>query len=80
MLLVQLRPEEGQQGVSTVEAPGGGEGQIGEQGDSLGRRQNRAKLLSVGIAQIEPSQGPKFNHAAILLRIVPSVTADVTAM
>ncbi len=62
MLLVELRPEEGQQGVAAMEPAGRGDGEIGEQGEALGLAQHRAELFAGGVTQVEQAERPETDH------------------
>ena len=64
MGLVELRPEERQQRVTTMEAAGPGGGEVGEERDPFGMREDRLHVPTIGSAQLGRPEYPKFDHRA----------------
>ena len=90
MLLVELGPKQCDEGVASVQASGCGDGEVGEQGNTLGLGQHRPELVPASSAEVERAQNPKLDHADPLQRFGhrtcpklrrqrhPAVTAGVT--
>jgi hypothetical protein len=55
MGLVEVRPEEADQRVSSLKAPGGREGKIGEQGQPLGPHEDRPEVPIVRTVELDPA-------------------------
>ncbi len=62
VLLVQFGPKECQQRVAAVKAAGGGDGEVAQQGGLLRGRRDHAKLMPLGIVEVQPPERPKFDH------------------
>jgi hypothetical protein len=62
VLAVELRPEQREQGVAAVEAPGRSEREIGEEGEPLRLLEHWPKLPAIGSAQIQHAQCAKLDH------------------
>lgn len=56
MILVELRPEQGEECVSGLKACRVGCGQVSQQGEPFGLRQYRAELIAFGTAKINRAQ------------------------
>jgi len=59
--LVELRPEQGKQGIPAVEASGSCGGEIGEERDALRPAQHRREVAS-GVYKVEGSQQLELEH------------------
>jgi hypothetical protein len=62
MLGIELWPEQRQQTVATAEAAGCGEGEVDEEREPLGLRQQGAQLAVCVVAQIDPTEHAKPIH------------------
>jgi hypothetical protein len=56
MLVVEVGPEQGEKGVSRVERPRCGCGQVGEQGEPLGLSQDSVEQTVIAAPKIDRSQ------------------------
>ena len=68
VLLVELRPEQGEQTVAAVESSGSGGGEIGEQRESARSSEQTLDLVSCGIGQMQSPEHPELDHANLLSR------------
>jgi hypothetical protein len=62
-LLVELRPEKGDQSVPTLEASGRRHGEVRQQREALGLPEYAVSLSSLASLEPNPAQEPKFEHA-----------------
>ena len=65
MLLVELGPEQGEQGIAAVEAPRCRDGEVGQEPQSLGLLEHRAELLTLRVAEVEHTEGVEPNHGRV---------------
>src|SRR5690606_40944322 len=63
--LVELGPEQGHQRVATMRAARGGEGEVGEESQALGLRQDRLEPPPVGGDELDLAEGAQLDHAAM---------------
>jgi hypothetical protein len=62
MALVEIGPEQGEQGIATVEAPGKVGGQVGQEREPLRLAQHRFGLPSVRGAEVHRAEGAELDH------------------
>ena len=62
MALVEIGPEEGEQGVAPVEAAGSVGGEVGEESESFRLPQHGRRLASVRGPQVHHAEGVKLDH------------------
>ncbi len=77
MFVVQFRPEQRQQRVAAVETMRGGDGEVGQEGGPLRRREDRPKLATLGVVEVETAERAEFNHKNDTPSVKP-LAADVT--
>ena len=68
VVLVELGPEQREQSVPTMEAPGGGSGEIGEQCEAPGTREQALDLACLGVGEVQRPEQPELDHARPLRR------------
>ena len=68
VLLVEVRPEQREQRVTPVEAPRQGRGQIGEQREASGPREQALDFASLGVGEVQSPEQPELDHARPLRR------------
>ncbi len=68
MLLVELRPEEGEQTIAAVEALGCGGGEVSEQREAPRAGEEALDLAPLGVGQVESPEQPELDHARPLRR------------
>jgi hypothetical protein len=62
VLVVLLGPQQREERVPAVEAARPGNGEIGEESDALGLREDRVEVLTVGVPQGERSERAELDH------------------
>jgi hypothetical protein len=62
MLLVEVGPEEGKQGVTPVEVAGRANGEVRQQGEPLGLAEDGAELAPVRVAEVESAESLETDH------------------
>jgi len=77
VLLVELRPEQGEQAVAAVESSGSGGREVGEQRETARSSEQPLDLVSRGIGQLQSPEHPELDHAT-LLSVTASGDATVT--
>src|SRR5439155_15476003 len=60
--VVELRPEQGADGVARSKAPVAREGEIRQENQSLWLRQNGANVTPAGVSQVHPAQRAQLDH------------------
>src|SRR5437899_12003853 len=77
VLLVELRPEQGEQAITAVEAPRSGGGEVGKQGEAPRSGEKALHLASRSVDQMQSPEQPELNHARSLsaTRPLPSPRA-----
>ena len=62
MLLVELGPEQSEQGIAAMKPARRCDGEIREQPQPLGLLQHGAELLTLRVAEVEDTEGVESNH------------------
>jgi len=68
VLLVEFRPEQREQAIAAVEAPGRGGGEVGEQREAPRSGEKALHLASRGVDQMQSPEQPELDHARPLRR------------
>ena len=61
-LIVELRPEEGEKGIATMESPRRGDGEVREQPQTLGLPKHGAHFATVWAAEVQNAEGMEADH------------------
>ena len=64
VLLVELRPEQGEQRVAAVKPPWRGHGEVGQQPEPLRLLEDRAQLAAVRVPEVQYAERVKADHEA----------------
>src|SRR5260370_28451604 len=72
VFLVEFRPEQGEQAVTTVEAAWGGCGEIGKQGDAPGLSEGASHLAAVCVTEAHSAKHAQLDHPRSLRRAAAS--------
>jgi hypothetical protein len=64
VLLVEIGPEEGENGVTAAEATGGQDREVRQQDQALGLQRDRSRCPVADPAQLQAAQRTQFEHCA----------------